>query len=106
MAATPFKAGPEGVAVSLRVTPRAARDRIDGLAATADDGAELKVGVTAAPEDGKANAAVLKLLAKAWKLPKSSLSVVRGQGERHKTVLVAGDSTTLEPTLRHWLERL
>lgn len=106
MAATPFKAGPEGVAVSLRVTPRAARDRIDGLAATADDGAELKVGVTAAPEDGKANAAVLKLLAKAWKLPKSSLSVVRGQSERRKTVLVAGDSATLEPALRHWLERL
>lgn len=45
--------------------------------------------VTAPPEDGKANAAVCKLLAKALGVPKSAVVVTRGESSRHKTVEVA-----------------
>lgn len=103
MAEAPFRRTGDGVAVAVRVTPRARRDRIEGLAPTAAGGTEIRVGVTAAPEDGKANAAVLKLLAGAWKLPKSSLSVIRGATDRHKTILAAGDPAALADRLAAWL---
>lgn len=86
--------------LAVRVTPRAARDRIDGLAAGPDGRAVLKLGVTAPPEDGKANAAVLKLLAKALRLPKTSLSVVAGATGRSKTVLLSGEPERLAAALR------
>ena len=68
-----------GATLSVRVTPRASRDEI------LRDGADLKVRVTAPPEDGKANAAVTKLLAKALGLPKSRLTLVRGETSRDKS---------------------
>lgn len=73
-----------GTEIALRVTPRAARDRI-----VAGNGV-LRVYVTTVPESGKANAAVLKLLAKALGVPKSRLDIVRGQAARDKVVRVLG----------------
>ncbi|WP_188258837.1 DUF167 family protein [Azospirillum tabaci] len=93
--AVPFEAAADGVRLALRVTPKASRNAIVGLAATASGGTALKVTVTAVPENGKANEAVVKLLAKAWKLPKTSLTVVAGATDRNKIVHVAGDPADL-----------
>ncbi|CAO3376904.1 DUF167 family protein [Azospirillum argentinense] len=93
--AAPFEAVADGVRLALRVTPKASRNAIAGLAATASGGTVLKVTVTAVPENGKANEAVVKLLAKAWKLPKTSLTVVAGATDRNKIVHVAGDPADL-----------
>ncbi len=72
-----------------------------------DDGAAvLKLRVTEPPEGGKANAALIKLLAKAWKLPKSDLSLVAGQTDRRKTLAVAGDPKALRRDLQAWLAGL
>ncbi len=72
----------------LRVTPNASRDAIEG-AETRDDGlVRLRVRVTAQPEKGKANKAVVALLAKTLRLPKSSLSVMSGETGRDKTIRV------------------
>ncbi len=73
-----------GARIALRVTPRAARERI----VIAADG-PLRVYVTAPPEDGKANAAVQKLLAKAMGVAKSRLVLVQGHGARDKLFEVA-----------------
>lgn len=67
-----------GAEFALRVTPKASRDRI--VAA----GGVLRVYVTVAPEDGKANAAVQKLLAKSLGVAKSRLTLLRGQTSRDK----------------------
>lgn len=67
-----------GAEIAVRVTPKASRDRI-----LVEDGA-LRVYVTAAPENGKANQAVQKRLAKALGLPKSRLKLIRGQTSRDK----------------------
>ncbi|MCM2561597.1 DUF167 domain-containing protein [Lutimaribacter sp. EGI FJ00015] len=67
-----------GAEIALRVTPRAARDRIDTA-----EGA-LRIYVTAPPEDGKANKAVQKILARAMGVAKSRLVLVRGQTARDK----------------------
>jgi hypothetical protein len=67
-----------GTRISLRVTPRASRARIVA------EGDSLRVYVTVPPEEGKANAAVQALLAKAIGVPKTRLRLVRGQGARDK----------------------
>ncbi len=86
---------PDGVRIALRVTPKAARNAVGGVMETAGGGSALKVSVTAVPEGGKANAAVAALLARAWNLPKSRLSVVAGAADRNKIMHVAGDPAEL-----------
>ncbi len=68
----------------------------------ADGSTTLKATVTAVPEAGKANTALLKLLAKTWKLPKTSLSVASGATARHKVVHIAGDPAALYKMLVEW----
>lgn len=65
--------------ISVRVTPKAGRNEI-----SVDQGGMVRIHVTAAPEDGKANAAVTKLLAKALGLAKSRLTLIRGATSRDK----------------------
>ncbi len=74
--------------VDVRVTPRASRERIE--ADLLPDGTwSLKVYVTCVPEDGKANAAVIAALAKALRLPKSAITITRGQTSRNKVVEIS-----------------
>ena len=105
-ATSPIEPVAEGVRVALKVTPKAARAGIAGVEADAAGRAVLKVRVTEAPEGGKANAAVVKLLAKAWKLPKGALRVTAGAKDRRKTLLVAGDPDDLAARLTAWLRVL
>ena len=58
--------------------------------------------MTAVPEGGKANAALLKLLAKTWKLPKTSLTIASGATSRRKVVHIAGDPAVLYGILKEW----
>lgn len=104
MSALPLTALPEGVRLAVKVTPKASREGIQGLARGADGTAALKVSLTAPPEDGKANAALIKLLAKAWGVPKSSISIASGAASRRKTVLVAGDRPAIQRKLESWWE--
>ncbi|MDH5557551.1 MAG: DUF167 family protein [Alphaproteobacteria bacterium] len=92
----------DGVQLLLHLTPKASANRIQGLSETADGHIALKVTVTAVPEDGKANAALLKLLAKTWKLPKTSLTVASGATSRRKVVQIAGDPAALYAMLIEW----
>lgn len=72
-----------GTDIAVRATPKAARDRI------VVEGEAIRVYVTAAPEDGKANEAVRILLARALGLAKSRLTLVRGQAARDKVFRIA-----------------
>jgi uncharacterized protein (TIGR00251 family) len=94
-----LRRGPSGVTVDLAVQPRARR-----TALAAADGA-LKAQVTAPPEDGKANAAVIALLAEQWRLPKSSFDVIKGQTARAKTVRVSGEPAAIVERVTEWLRR-
>ena len=77
--------GVGAVDIQVRVQPRARRDELLGLR----DG-RLLVGVTAPPVDGKANAAVRKVLANAAGIPPTRVSVVRGERSRDKLVRFEG----------------
>ena len=84
-----------GIVVSVRLQPGAGANRIDGVEAMADGRRRLRVRVTAAPEKGKANKAMIKLLAKQWRRPASGLQVVGGLSSRDKQVAVAGEPAEL-----------
>ena len=75
---SPFHPVAGGLEVRLRVTPKASRDTITGVVADAQGNGVIKIAVTAVPENGNANAAVIKMLAKAWRLRKTDMQIVRG----------------------------
>jgi uncharacterized protein (TIGR00251 family) len=88
----------DGVTIELRVQPRARRTALECSAAA------LKALVTAPAEDGKANRAVIDLLAGEWRLAKSTIAVTRGAAIRDKVVKLAGDPAELADRIAHWLE--
>ena len=98
----PFAGVAAGVTVRVRLTPKASANRITGIKLDGQGGAVLKASVTTVPEGGKANAALIKMLAKEWKLAKSSLEIVHGATDRNKTVLVAGNTEHLLKKLQDW----
>ncbi len=74
-----------GVRVPVKVVAGASRSRVVGIF----DGA-LKVAVAAPPEKGKANKALIKILAETFDLPKNRVSIEQGQSSHHKIVLLHG----------------
>jgi len=78
----------------VRVSPKSAREGIDGVVETAQ-GPALTVRVRAVAEKGEANRAVEMVLAEWLGVPKSSIAVTAGGKSRLKTVLVAGETTRL-----------
>jgi uncharacterized protein YggU (UPF0235/DUF167 family) len=90
-----FRSRDDGIDLFVRLTPKAAFDRIDGVETAADGRSHLKARVRAVPENGAANAALERLLAKALRVPGSAVSVVAGGTARLKTLRIMGDSAAL-----------
>lgn len=88
----------KGVTVALRAQPRARRTALECSAQ-----GTLKVVVTAPAEDGKANAAVIALLASQWRLPPSAFDVVRGTTARDKVLSIAGEPAVLAGRIVEWM---
>lgn len=84
--------------LTVRVQPRARRQGVGGRAELGD-GVALKVSVTEAPEDGRANAAVIAALASALDVAKRDVILVAGATSRVKRFRIAGDSTRLATCL-------
>lgn len=85
-----------GVTVAVRAQPRARRT------ALTCSGGVLKAQVTAPAEDGRANAAVIDLLAATWRLPKSAFAVTRGATSRDKVLSIAGEPALLAAKITDW----
>lgn len=83
------------VSFHVRLTPKGGRDAVEGWETASDGSEHLKARVRAVPEDGKANAALVDLLAKILAVPKSSVRIASGATSRLKRVEIAGDCTTL-----------
>ena len=73
------------ITIRVHLTPRSARDEVLGW-----EGDVLRARVTAPPVEGRANEALLRLLADALGVPKSSLRILQGQRSREKLVAVDG----------------
>ena len=103
MAAAPaWVCGPGGVTLDVRLTPKGGRDAIDGVAQLADGRSVLKARVRAAPTEGEANDALIRLIAKTMGVPPRDVALIGGATARVKRLAVSGDG----PTLMARLERL
>jgi uncharacterized protein (TIGR00251 family) len=81
-----------GILFVLRLTPKGGRDAVEGWCAAADGTEHLKARVASPPEDGKANTALIALLAKTLAVPKSTIAIVAGETARLKTIHLAAPS--------------
>jgi uncharacterized protein (TIGR00251 family) len=97
--ALPWRAGAEGLLLSVRLTPKGGRDGIDGIELLGDGRPVLKARVRAVPEDGKANDSLIRLIAKAAGVAPSAVSVSSGHTARVKTLAIAGEAAVLAAKL-------
>jgi uncharacterized protein (TIGR00251 family) len=86
-------------AIAVRVTTRSSKPDIGGWRKDADGREELEIRVSAAPTDGEANAAVIKLLAKKLGVPRSSIEIISGESSRHKRIALPIDEAELRAHL-------
>ena len=95
MAAKPWSLISDGVALTVRLTPKGGRDAIGGVEALADGRTALMARVRAAPAEGEANAALIRLVAKAVGIPPRDVVLVAGATARLKRLTVSGDGSAL-----------
>ncbi|MGV1014994.1 MAG: DUF167 family protein [Methyloceanibacter sp.] len=96
---------PSGVTLTVRLTPKSARDEIIGVEMFGDE-TVLKARVRALPEEGRANAALTKLVSRWLKVPQSSVSVAQGSKSRLKQIRIDGDPETLTRAIMMRLSEL
>jgi uncharacterized protein (TIGR00251 family) len=97
--ASPIAILPGAVRLALRLMPGSRGDQVDGLAIDAAGQAWLKIRVSAPPVDGKANQALVKFLAKRYRLPKTSIEIISGTAARNKIVALKGDPEALQAAI-------
>lgn len=89
-----WKETPEGIILPVKVTPKANQNAICGW-----ENDELKVKVSACPEKGSANEALLSFLSKTLKIGKSQIHLISGSTSRHKRIRISGISAEALKTL-------
>jgi uncharacterized protein YggU (UPF0235/DUF167 family) len=97
-----YRAVPDGVIVAVRLTPKAARESLDGVGRLADGSEVAMARVRALPAKGAANGALVTLLAKALKVSRQSVTIVGGAGARLKRVRIVGDPGSLSGKIEQW----
>ena len=80
-----------GAGLAVRLTRRASHDALAGPVAF-PDGAALKASVTAPPADNAANTALVKLMSRTWRIPKTTMTISAGARARTETVTIADDA--------------
>ena len=71
----------DGILVNIKISPNSKKNEI------IKDGDIIKIKITAQPIDGKANKAVIEFLSKHFKIPKTSIKIVKGETSKEKTIL-------------------
>lgn len=101
----PWSAGEDGLAIAVRLTPRSSRAGIGPALVEADGSIWLTARVTEPPEGGKANDALLRLVAGALGVPASACRIAAGLSARKKRVHVRGDGAALAQALARLLRQ-
>ena len=71
-----------GLLINIRISPNSAKNEI------IISGEMIKVKITSQPIEGKANKAVIEFFSKQFKIPKTSIEIVKGETSKDKTILV------------------
>lgn len=70
-----------GIIVDIKISPNAKKNEI----IKEDTGVKIKI--TAQPIDGKANKTLVEFLSKNFKIPKTSIKILKGETSKNKTIL-------------------
>ena len=92
-----------GVRLAMRLTPRAARNGIDGVFPGPDGTPALRLRVAAPPVEGAANAALVAYVAASLGLRRSDVAIVAGERGRSKLLALSGDSGAILARLADWV---
>jgi uncharacterized protein YggU (UPF0235/DUF167 family) len=79
--------------LTVKVTPRGSANKIQGIERDLFGDIVVKVMVTAIPDKGEANKAVLEELSKQLKIPKSSICIISGHKARIKVLTISAPAT-------------
>jgi hypothetical protein len=97
-----YRVEPGAIVLTVRLTPRADRDAVESIGILADGQAVVHARVRAVPEDGAANKALIALLAKAFRRPKSAIELASGATARIKQLRVTGEPADLLRVVESW----
>jgi uncharacterized protein (TIGR00251 family) len=95
MSDRPWTVTVDGLLLTVRLTPKGGRDEVDGIETLSDGRAVLKARVRALPEDGAANAALVKLIANVVGIAASRVTVQSGHTSRLKVLKIEGDGADI-----------
>ena len=98
-AGRPWAISADGLVVTVRLTPRAGRNSIDGIVRLSDGRSMLRVRVAAAPSGGEANSALARLLAQTLGVAQRDVTLVGGGTSRVKRMLIKGDARAIVAAL-------
>ena len=101
-AGKPWAMSADGLVVTVRLTPKGGRDSIDGTVRLSDGSTVLKARVAAAPADGEANDALLRLLARILRVAPRDVTLVGGATSRVKRILIRGDAVAVATALEEF----
>jgi uncharacterized protein YggU (UPF0235/DUF167 family) len=88
-----------GLVITVRLTPKGGRDSVDGIARLSDGSTVLKARVAAAPTEGEANDALIRLLARKLRVAPRDMTLVGGTTSRIKRMLIRGDPGAIAAAL-------
>ncbi|OLP42770.1 DUF167 domain-containing protein [Rhizobium oryziradicis] len=91
----PYRVFDDHIRLAVRLTPNGGRDGVDGVERNSNGEAHLKVRVSDVPEKGKANKALIAVLAKRMGIAKSSITLVSGDTARQKILRIDGNPEDL-----------
>ena len=83
------------VLLRVRVTPNASVCKVCGVFADADGTEYLKISLTAVPEKGRANKALIAFLSEVLRLPKAAFEIVGGETDRYKSLEISGEAAMI-----------
>lgn len=101
----PFRTTTGGIELYVRLSPKASKDDVSGPK-DFDGRAYVQARVRAVPEDGKANKAIVELIAARLGVPKSSIALASGHSSRLKTLSISGDVSALQQKVTAWLKSI
>ncbi|MBI4031839.1 MAG: DUF167 domain-containing protein [Proteobacteria bacterium] len=78
----------KNLTINVRLTPKASANAIRDWGQTPNGAPCLKVSVTAAPDKGRANEALIRLLAVQFEVPRSKIEILRGETDRNKVIMI------------------
>jgi uncharacterized protein YggU (UPF0235/DUF167 family) len=99
-----FSKLPDGLRIFVKAQPGASDSRIEEVLLDPSGQAYLRVRVAVPPEKGKANKAIASLLAEAWEVPVSSLTLEARAASRFKVFHLRGNPDHLEIHLTNWMK--